>query len=122
MSTHAFTTFEHLQTFFASGSEIFSASTQSAGFLSSGSSISLAGLTGGSKSSSKLPDLLDSPLSEISNVLLGLIITITKLPQLELYEETYWTTRVYRLVSFSMVGLGENLRCFSSFFSVTGLV
>ena len=73
MSIHTFMISEYPQTFFASGSEIFSSSTQSAGFLSSGSSISLGGLTGGSKSSSKLPDLVDSPLSEISNVLFGLI-------------------------------------------------
>ena len=52
----------------ASGSEILAASTQSSGFLSSGSSISVGGTNGGSKSSSRLPDFCDSPLTLISYV------------------------------------------------------
>ena len=59
-------------TFLAAGSAILASSTQSSGFLSTGSSISFDGLTGGSKSSSKLPFLLLSPLTRISKVLSGL--------------------------------------------------
>lgn len=44
-----------VSTFVAVGSEILLASTQSAGFVSSESSISLGGLTGGLKSVSRLP-------------------------------------------------------------------
>lgn len=53
-------------TFVASGSGIVASSTQSAGFLSSGSSISFDGFTGGSKSSRRLPFFSLSPLMKTS--------------------------------------------------------
>lgn len=59
-------------TFLASGSGIFLVSTQSSGFLSSASSISLAGLKVGVKSSRRLPVLWLSPLKRTSYVELGL--------------------------------------------------
>jgi hypothetical protein len=62
-------------TFEALGSTIFFSSTQPEGFSSLGSSISLGGLTAGSKSSSRLPDFSLTPLNRTSKVLLlGLIV------------------------------------------------
>jgi hypothetical protein len=57
---------------FTVGSGILASPTKSDGFLSSGSSISLGGLTAGSKFSRRLALMLDSLLTRISNVLLGL--------------------------------------------------
>ena len=54
-----------INTLVAAGSEIRLRSTQSAGFLSSGSSISLGGLTGGWKSVSRLP-VSGLPLSMVT--------------------------------------------------------
>jgi hypothetical protein len=65
--------YEH--TFTASGSEILFVSTQLVGLLSSGSSISLGGLTAGVKSSRRLPERWLSPLKSTSYVLSGLDTT-----------------------------------------------
>ena len=107
-------------TFDAEGSGILACSTQSSGFLSSGSSISFDGLTGGSKSSSKLPFLLLSPLKRISNVLSGLQRQWETKTNKEV--SPYLTMRVYRLVNFAIVGRGVSLRCFSSNSPVLGFL
>jgi len=70
--------------FRASGSGIFSRSSQSEGFLSSGSSISFGGFTGGVKSSSKLPSLITLWSSSTLNVLSGWTCNVNKCGSLSL--------------------------------------
>lgn len=72
-------------------------STQSAGFLSSGSSISLGGFTLGVKSSRRLPFVASTSLMRMEKVLSGC------------------TTSVYKFVLVSPTTAGGLRRCFSSY-------
>ena len=112
--------YRNKHTFLAEGSGILACSTQSSGFLSSESSISFGGLTAGSKSSSKLPFEVLSPLTRISKVLSGLGDDEKKRRKKDVAP--YLTMRVYRLVNFAIVGRGGLLRCFSSTSPVMGFL
>mmetsp|Transcript_16185 Transcript_16185/g.27949 ORF Transcript_16185/g.27949 Transcript_16185/m.27949 type:complete len:206 (+) Transcript_16185:1744-2361(+) len=90
--------------FVASTSRISFSSTQSSGLWSVGSSMVSGGLTGGSKSLRRLPLRTESWSMKISN------------------ELSFFTTRVYRCDSLSLLIEGGFFRCFSSTTPVFGFL